>query len=197
MKLFTSNCSALVLMLAAAMLATRQIDPGVLPDASWAVFFLGGFILGSRYLFALFMALAVAVDYIATQHLGVSSYCLSRAYLFVLPAYATLWWGGYRSARHWQRAESLRSCARLGITLVAAVSLCFLISNASFYWLGGRVAAPHLAGWLANFRQWYGYFLAVPCAYVALAAGAYALLRKWGVRWADRALPAEARAPRP
>src|SRR5580692_3342727 len=91
-----------LLLLAGAMLATRLHHFEHLPDASWAIFFLSGFHLFGARAFALLMVEAVIIDYVATQHLGVSSYCLSIAYLFVLPAYAALWLGGRVAARHWR-----------------------------------------------------------------------------------------------
>ncbi|HTW73962.1 MAG TPA: hypothetical protein VMD56_03450 [Steroidobacteraceae bacterium] len=167
------------------MFATRQYHFGPLPDASWAVFFLGGLYLGGTRVFALFMVAAVAIDYIATEHLGVSTYCLSPAYVFLLPAYATLWLGGAVVARRWRRERPVRNGALAAVALTLSVSVCFLVSNGTFYWFGGRVPMPSLSGWVANLRDWYGYFLAVPCAY---AAGA-GLLRGLAERVAVPALP--------
>jgi hypothetical protein len=158
-------------LLAALMVLTRQCDFAGVADASWAVFFIGGLYIGSSLVFALFMLLAVLVDYLATQQLGVSSYCLSVAYPFLLPAYATLWWGGRWLARRWNPAHPLRTLALTAATLSAAVSVCFVISNASFYWLAERASQPTLAGWRENFSDWYGYFLAVPFAYVSAIVG--------------------------
>ncbi len=155
-------------LLAVLMICTRQCDFAGVADASWAVLFLGGLYIGSGLAFALFMLAAVVVDYVATQHLGVSSYCLSPAYLFLLPAYATLWWGGRWLARRWQAARPLATLSRTMLALAVSVSLCFMISNASFYWLADRASSPTLAGWRENFTDWYGYFLAVPFAYVGV-----------------------------
>src|SRR6185312_10628230 len=174
-------------LLAGLMLLARQCDFAGVADASWAVFFLGGLYLGSSRIFALFMLLAVLVDYVATQHLGVSSYCLSPAYVFLLPAYATLWWGGRWMARRWDAAHALRTLGLTAASLAVAVSVCFVISNASFYWLAARAAAPTLAGWRENFADWYGYFLAVPFAYVsvllALSASAVTLRSRLRRSW--------------
>ena len=165
---FNSTPAVIGWGLAALMICTRQCDFAGVADASWAVFFLGGLCLGSGVAFALFMLAAVLVDYVATQHLGVSSYCLSPAYVFLLPAYATLWWGGRWMARHWEATHPVRTLALLAASLAGAVSACFIITNASFYWLAARAAPPTVAGWRANFADWYGYFLAVPFAYVSV-----------------------------
>jgi hypothetical protein len=72
-----------------------------------------------------------------------------------------------------------------------SVSVCFLLSNGSFYWLSGRAAAPSLAGWGANFIRWYPHFLAVPCAYIGLAT----LSQVTGVHWTHRAHAAAPQVP--
>jgi hypothetical protein len=163
-----------LLMLAGVMLATRLHHFEYLPDASWAIFFLCGFYLFGARAFALLIVEAVLIDYVATQHLGVSSYCLSIAYPFVLPAYATLWVGGRLAGRHWS-GELPHRIGWLVVCLLASVSLCFLLTNGSFYWLSGRAANPDITGWMAGFQRWYAYFLAVPCIYVAITVVAQQL----------------------
>jgi hypothetical protein len=163
-----SKRMALLLIFFVMMLATRLYHFGVVPDASWALFYLGGFYLRGYRSFAVLMAGAVTMDYIATQHLGISSYCLSPAYGFLLPAYAALWFGGMGFRNHWSGVR-LRSLAPLAASLSVAISVCFLLSNGSFYWLSGRVLAPSWVGWLSNFREWYPYFLRAPFAYVGCA----------------------------
>jgi hypothetical protein len=158
-----------LMILAGAMLATRLHHFEYLPDASWAIFFLSGFYLFGARAFAILMVEAVIIDYVATAHLGLSNYCLSIAYPFVLPAYAILWLGGRWAARH-RYDETPRRIGWLGTCLLVSVSACFLLTNGSFYWLSGRAASPDIAGWMAGFARWYPHFLAVPCAYVAIAA---------------------------
>jgi hypothetical protein len=163
-----------LLALAGAMLATRLHHFEYLPDASWAIFFLSGFYSFGARAFALLLVEAVLIDYVATAHLGVSSYCLSIAYPSVLPAYATLWFGGRLAARHRDGGLPHRM-GWLVVCLLLSVSLCFLLTNGSFYWLSGRAANPNVAGWMAGFLRWYPYFLAVPCLYVAIAVVAQRL----------------------
>jgi hypothetical protein len=186
---FTPRRLAAFLVLAAMLLVTREYHFEILPDASSAIFFLGGFYLNSYRPFAALAAGGAIIDYNATQNLGVSSYCLSPAYVFLLPSYAALWVGGRWAGRH-RGGELLHGFVRLGAGLVTAVSVCFLISNASFYWLSGRAHAPSLGGWLANFFDWYPHFLSVPCAYVGVTALAHAV----SVRWATSAPPRSERA---
>jgi len=162
--------------LAVLMICTRQCDFAGVADASWAVFFLGGLYLGTGVAFAGFMLAAVLVDYLATQHLGVSSYCLSAAYPFLLPAYALLWWGGRWLAARWNPQQPMRTLALAALSLAVAVSSCFVLSNASFYWLANHGGPSTLSGWRENLADWYGYFLAVPFAYVGVTIALMAVL---------------------
>lgn len=143
-----------------------------LPDASWAVFFIAGFYLRdglARRGFALLMLEAVAIDWIATQHLGVSAYCLTPAYGFLLPAHAVMWAGGALLRRH-ASEQNGHSLAALAVLAIGATTLAYAISNGSFYWFGGRVASPSAAGYVENFATYVRWFMLVPCAYIAAAA---------------------------
>jgi hypothetical protein len=156
-----------LLVLAAVMLVTRLFHFHYPPDASWAVFFLSGFYGYRLRAFALLLLEAVAIDYVTTAHLGMSSYCLSTAYALVLPAYAALWLGGRAAARHWQPRRWQRF-AWLTAAVLLSVSVCFLLTNGGFYWLSGRHPNPDIAGWANGVAAWYPYFLAVPCTYIGL-----------------------------
>ena len=164
---------AVFAVLALSMAATRFSHAGsawLPPDASWAVFFIGGFYLTRQWRWALGILLieAVGVDCLAIRHYGISNYCVTLAYWFIVPAYSALWLGGAWLRRHYQQAAP--DLARLCASLLLSVTLCYLLTNASFYWLGGRIEHPSFAGWWSSFTRWYGHFLAVSCAYVALAA---------------------------
>jgi hypothetical protein len=154
---------------AAVMLGTRLGHFAGLPDASWAVFFIAGIYLRSAQAFLLLMMEAVGIDWLATQQLGISRYCISPAYVFLLPAYGSLWLGGEWFARLPIRIE-LPALARLAAALSLAVSACFLWSDASFYWLSGRVTERSVAGWLANDAIWFPAFLEAAYLYVGVAA---------------------------
>jgi hypothetical protein len=86
-----------------------------------------------------------------------------------LPAYAAMWAGGalLRARSH---GTGLRTLGWLCASLVVATSICFLVSNGSFYWLSDSVAAPSAAGWLQNLGDWYLPYLRTTAAYVGAAA---------------------------
>src|SRR5690606_25885106 len=109
--LSASARGGILALLAVVMLATRTHHFGAVPDASWAVFFIAGFYLSagrstadgaamrgwSLWAFPLLMALAVAIDYVVITGQGIafwSHYCVSTAYLFLLPSYVAPWLGG-------------------------------------------------------------------------------------------------------
>lgn len=169
----TSRQLTILTLLALVMAATRFSHTGsawLPPDASRAVFFIGGFYFAREWRWALGLLLieAVAVDYTAIRYFGVSNYCVTIAYWFIVPAYSALWLGGAWLRHHYRQAPV--DLVRLVASFVVSVTVCFLLTQGGFYWLGGRIAHPDLAGWWSNLTRWYGHFLTVPCAYVALAA---------------------------
>jgi hypothetical protein len=160
--------------LALVMLATRVNHFNVVPDASWAVFFLAGFYLRpqARWAFPLAMALAVAADWWVIRQTGMNfwdHYCMSVAYWFLVPSYAALWFGGSVLAKAY-RGLHWRSLGALVATFGLAVSACFVLSNGSFYWLSDSVANATLAGWGKNLGDWYLPYLYTAAMYVAGAA---------------------------
>jgi len=168
----------LFLLLAIVMLATRSHHFAALPDASWAVFFAGGFYLSWRIAFPLLFALAVAIDFAVIANTGTSfwdHYCMSAAYWFLLPSYAALWAGGAWLRRH-HAGLRLRDLGLLGASALVAVTTCYLVSNGSFYWLGDAVPEPRtFGGWLKNLGDWYLPFLKTTLVYIAIGAALHVL----------------------
>ncbi len=181
MSIVSDKRFVLLLVLALVMAATRFHFPTPvlhLADASWAVFFLGGFYLAKawRWALPLLFVEAVAIDYAAIQYLGVSNFCVTVAYWFLLPAYAALWFGGVWLNQ--RQSLNLQGFALAAISLLVSESLCFAISNGSFYWLGRHAGTANWSGYVANFEQWYFSFLRVPFEYVAAAAVLHVLIVK-------------------
>lgn len=178
MKLTTRRLAGFC-ALAVLMVVTRSGHLGTAwspPDASWAVLYLAGFYFGREWRWALptLLCTAMAVDFIVIRDFGVSSYCVTAAYAFILPAYSLLWASGSWMRREY-RHETL-DLLRCAASFALAASLCFLVTNATFYWLGGRVAQPTFAGWSASFAQWYPGFVGFSSIYVGIAAVLHAVL---------------------
>ncbi|MGE0081935.1 MAG: hypothetical protein AB7U81_11615 [Thiohalomonadaceae bacterium] len=141
----TAHRILVTLVLAAAMALTRShhfADLVHLPDASWAVFFLAGFYLASGRAFAALLALAVISDFAAITFGGVSDFCISPAYGFLVPAYGMLflagrWYGGrYRL--------TLATLSALLVSVFSGTLACELLSSGGFFFFSGRFADP---GW--------------------------------------------------
>ena len=135
MKQISSRTLLIGLSLVALMAATRMHhfgSPLHLPDASLAVFLLAGFFIAGPLLFIGLLFEAAALDYVAIAHLGVSDWCVTPAYWFLIPTYAVLWLAGRYYARIHQ--HSLRSLGVFAGLSVAALSVAFLISNGALYW---------------------------------------------------------------
>lgn len=168
--------------LLATMVATRFNHFGDvlhLPDASMALFFLGGLYLRRHWQFGVMMVLAVLVDWVSIEHAGVSDFCITPSYAFLLPAYAVLWYGGRLYSGQLQ--STWGSLALAVLVGLASASLSFVISNGAFYWFGGRYAEPHFAEYLARLWQWGPLFLRTTIAYIAVAA-----LVHRGLAWSRR-----------
>lgn len=176
--------------LLAAMIATRlPMLAGFLhlQDLSWAVFFLAGFYLRAQWRWAIptFIVAAVAIDLVAIGLMGVPNYCLTLAYGFVVPGYGSLWLGGaWLSTRF---TADVIGAGKAVAALVVSASLCFLITNASFYWIGERVTEPTWDGWVTNFTRWYWPFLRTTVVYAgAVLLGHLALRAQAGRRLAKQ-----------
>lgn len=173
----------LLLFLALLMVSTRFKHFGDalhLPDASMAVFFLGGLYVRRHLAFVFFVVLSVLLDYVSIHYAGVSDFCVTAAYAFLPLAYGALWYGGrlYTS----ELSGSWRSLSgALAVALVCA-AVSFAISNASFYWLGGRYAHPHMAEYLQRLWQWGPLFVRTTMGYVAVALLLHAFLQRLGSR---------------
>jgi len=144
------------------------------PDASWAVFFIGGFYLRgwSRWAFPLLMVLAVGIDWavITGQGQGFwSHYCVSPGYWLLVPAHLAMWMGGLWLRRNYAGA-GVPALGRLAASLVATVALCHLFAQGGFYWLSNAVAEPTFAGWAKNYGDWFGPYLQGAAMFVAVAA---------------------------
>lgn len=155
--------------LMALMAATRFHHfgtPFALPDASLAVFFLAGLWLGGRYLFATLLVEAGVIDYLAITKFGVSDFCVTKAYVFLIPAYAAMWLGG-KWCRHFGELSLSSVLQQFGM-LITATSTAFLFSNGSFYWLSGRYVSPNWAQYVERFSQYYPPYLTNAALYVVV-----------------------------
>ena len=170
---------ALLGVLSLVMMMTRFHHEGSafsLPDASLAIFFLAGIFLKSPLSYCVLLILAATVDYIAITALSVSNYCISPAYIFLVPTYAALWFGG-RFIKQTPHRSLMHYAAVLALTVVLSSSLAFLISNGSFYWFSGKVSGIGIVDYAVELAGEFSPYVGATLFYVLAAMGINALLR--------------------
>lgn len=178
MKIFQNRVWAVVAALVLVMAATRFNHFGsttALPDASLAVFFLGGLYLagfsGARWVFAALLLEASLIDYYAIAMQGTSDWCVTSAYGFLALAYAAMWFAGrWFAPRHTLTGKNL-----LGVFAMVTVagSVAFVVSNVSFFLLSGRYAEMSATEYASRVVQYFGSYVAVALMYVACAVVAH------------------------
>lgn len=170
LKLSTRNQIVIGCILGLLMIATRGqhfASLHSLPGASWAVFFLAGVYL--RHIGALpgLMALTWILDFSAYSWGGASNFCITPAYIFLLPAYSALWFAGrWYAQRHQFEWSSLLPLA--AATLVGA-AVCELFSSGGFYFFSGRFAEPTFAAFIAQEMVYFPMYLQSLAFYVGMA----------------------------
>lgn len=163
------------LLIAAALIALMIVTRGhhfvsinFLPSASWAVFFLAGLYLSRRFWFPILLGLALTLDLIAVTWGGVSNFCVSPAYGFLLPAYGSLWLAGRWYAGKYQ--FNWMTLLPLAASVIAAAAVATAFSGGGFYWFSGRYPDPNMAEYLQRFVQYFPKYLGTLSFYVAVAA---------------------------
>ena len=164
----------IALALALLMAVTRFNHMGSsasLPDASYAVFFLGGLYLGrirgALVILALLLLEAALVDYYVINFQGISSWCVTSAYSFLVFAYGALWMIG-----HWFAPRfSMTAKGLAGMFAAAAVAggAAFIIANVSFYLLAGYFDTMSVVEYSSRVSQYFGSYVAVAVMYVGAA----------------------------
>jgi hypothetical protein len=166
---------AIFASLAALMAVTRFNHFGsaiALPDASLAIFFLGGLFLArftrsSAVAFIVLILEAGLIDYYATSVQGVSDWCMTNAYWFLIPTYGSLWFvGRWFALRHTMEGKGL-----MGLMLAAwaANSFAFIFSNVTFYLFSGRYEEMSAVEYTSRVAQYYTSYVSVALLYIACA----------------------------
>lgn len=166
---------AIFLLLAALMAATRFNHFGSavsLPDASYAVFFLGGLYLSrfarsSAAAFGVLIVEAGLIDYYATSVQGISDWCMTPAYWFLIPTYGSLWLvGRWFAMRHAMEGKGLTVFA---LAAWAASSFAFAFSNATFYLFSNRLADMSAIEYASRVAQYYASYASFALLYIFCA----------------------------
>lgn len=165
--------AGLVALMAATRMHNHFGDSFHLPDASLAVFLLAGFFIASPVLFGILLLEAGVLDYLAITQFGVSDFCVTSAYWFLIPTYAVLWSAGRYYARIHQ--QTLRSLGIFAALAWLANSVAFLISSGSFYLFSGKFADLSMLQYAGRVAQYYLPYLGGAAIYLVPAALLYAV----------------------
>lgn len=154
------------LALISLMLATRFHHFGstfFLPDASLMVFFLGGLFFNQLKLFIFLLAEAIFVDYIAITQFNVSDFCISAAYIALIPTYGVMWLAGDYCAK-FKKLNQSEIYAQF-VILFLATTTAFLISNGSFYLFSGKISEASWTHYLQGINDFYPPYLSATLIY--------------------------------
>ena len=171
LKLTRNNQLIVAFILVLLMAVTRGhhfASLNHLPGASWAVFFLAGAYLSPLWVFPALFLEAALLDFAAISWSGVSSFCVSPAYIFLLPAYGSLWLAGrYYAKRYIFGWATLPS---LSLILLTGALVCELLSSGGFYFFSGRFVNTSWAEFAGRVVQYFPPYLESLAFYVTLAA---------------------------
>lgn len=163
-------------LLALLMILTRShhfASMQNLADASWAIFFLAGIYLRSTWPLLGFFVLSWWLDFAAYTWGGVSDFCLTPAYVFLLPAYASLWLAGRWYANRYQFAW--RTVVPLSLSIMAALILCELFSSGGFYFFSGRFTDTTLSTFGAQLIKYFPLYIETFVFYIGIAVVIHSL----------------------
>jgi len=136
-----------------------------LPDATWAIAFVVGFLL-SPALFLLVLAQAFVIDYLA-----MGNYLFNVAYAALVPAYLALWLAGRWLRQHYEQQGF--KISQFVVALIGGVAICELISSGAFYLQKSNAS---LAGFTELFGTYFFGNLFFTLCYVAVASLAFYLV---------------------
>lgn len=172
-------------VLALLLIATRGQHFATLhslPGASWAVFFLAGVYLRPMWILPALLAFVWGLDFAPYLLSGASlaeivnggqAFCLTPAYVFLLPAYAALWFAGRWYARQYR--FEWRTLLPLGAATFGGAAVCELFSSGGFYFFSGRFAEPTVAEFAGRLMTYFPGELQSLVFYVGIAAVVHAL----------------------
>ena len=105
-----------------------------LPDASLALFLLGGLFLKRAGWFAVFFVLATVIDFGAAALDPAQGFCLTNGYWGLIPAYGAMWLGGLWLSK---KQDAFAAVPYAAVSLVTTM-IAFVISTQTYYLFSGR-----------------------------------------------------------
>ncbi|HYM48428.1 MAG TPA: hypothetical protein VES91_08090 [Burkholderiaceae bacterium] len=173
LKLSVRQQFAIGIALVALMVVTRGYHvptlKNLLPGASWAVFFLAGLYLRPAWVLAGLLGLAALLDFAAVNWQGVSDFCVSPAYIALIPAYGALWFGGRLFANRYYSVKPV-ALLWLGASVLLSTIVCELISSGAFYFFSGRFAETTFVEFAGRLAKYFPSSLISMAFWVGIAA---------------------------
>jgi hypothetical protein len=114
------------------------------------------------------------IDTIAISN-GTSSWCVSPAYVFLIPTYAVMWFAG-RYCSAFKSLKPTELLMQFGMVALAT-SVAFLISNGSFYALSGRYTDLSWGQYFARVAKYYPPYVSSALLYMVLGYGIMMLVK--------------------
>jgi hypothetical protein len=111
-----------------------------LPDASLAVFLMGGLLLRRALWFVVFFVLASVIDFGAAAFDPAQGFCLTNGYWGLIPSYGAMWLGGVWLS---QQTDSFKSLPFALVTSSTSL-VAFVISTQTYYLYSGRFPAKSI-----------------------------------------------------
>jgi hypothetical protein len=155
---------ALVVLMAATRIHHFGVGT-ILPDASIAVFFLAGMLLGRPMVLVAFLVEAAILDQLAFTLAGVSDWCFTPAYAALPPAYAALFLAGRASAGPIELEP--RRVSHVALNLALGIVAFFAVSNLGFWAASGYFSGMPLGDYADAVLKYLPPYLATGFAYSA------------------------------
>jgi hypothetical protein len=136
-----------------------------LPDATWAISFMAGFLFGPLFFLAI-LAQAILIDYFA-----MGNDLINAAYFALIPAYLALYLTGkwFRS----QYDEHGLTLGNFALSFIGGVAICEFVSSSSFYL---QKSTASLGGFVELFGHYFFNNLFFSFCYVLVSSLAFYLL---------------------
>jgi len=158
-----------VFLLAMLMAATRIGHFGlgqIAPDASTAVFFLAGLLIGNPLWLAALIVEALLLDLTAIKVVGIEAVCVTTGYGLMIPAYGSLWLAG-RLVGGIEKLD-LAGIAKLVIVCCGGLVAFFVFSNIGYYLGGGFDVSMGLAEYARRVVRYFPQYLTSTLFYSAV-----------------------------
>lgn len=148
------------------MLLTRgshTLTPFSLPDASLAVFLLGGMLLKRWGWFAAFFVLGTVIDFGAAALDPAQGFCLTNGYWGLIPGYVAMWLGGLWLGK---QRDAFAIAPFAGVSM-AGTLVAFVVSTQTYYLFSGRFPNNGLLDTLQHGWNYLPNWMLVNAAYFA------------------------------